>query len=181
MFRAVLSFLLLAGCIHALPVWGENALSDREKSDIVQKLYGQYKKDFPEVEDMSAAAVKVLLARGQVVLIDVRTPDEQAVSMLPGAVTKEAVSKNPSILQGKTAVAYCTIGYRSGVYAEKMAREGIRIYNLPGGILAWVFSGGKVYCDGKETKRVHVYGEKWDYLPAGYEAVMFGFFQKLVN
>jgi hypothetical protein len=32
-----------------------------------------------------------------------------------------------------------------------------------------------------ETKRVHVYGEKWNYLPEGYEAVMFGFFGKLVN
>jgi sodium/bile acid cotransporter 7 len=112
------------------------------------------------------------------VLIDVRTSDEQAVSMLPGAVTEEAVSKTPAILGGKTAVTYCTVGYRSGVYAEKMDRQGIRVLNLPGGILAWVFDGGKVYHDGKETKQVHVYGEKWNYLPDGYEAVMFGVFPK---
>ena len=45
---------------------------------------------------------------------------------------------------------------------------------LQAGILAWLLEGGKVYDQrGDETKRVHVYGEKWDYAPAGYETVKF--------
>ena len=76
-------------------------------------------------------------------------------------------------LQGKTAMAYCTIGYRSGLYAEDRGREGIRVLNVQGGILAWVFSGGKVYHAGRQTNRVHVYEEEWNYLPVGYEPVMF--------
>jgi sodium/bile acid cotransporter 7 len=177
-FKILLPLLLLSVFARALPVWGRNAMTEKEKSDLVQKLYENYKKDFPTVEDISPVAAQALAARVGVIFIDVRTPEEQSVSMLPGAVTEEAVSKNPSLLQGKTAVAYCTIGYRSGLYAEKMAKQGIRVLNLSGGILAWVFSGGKVYHDGRETKRVHVYGEKWDYLPDGYEPVMFGFFQR---
>jgi rhodanese-related sulfurtransferase len=145
----------------------------KEKSDIVRKMYEREKKKFKEVEDISPASAQSLHARGEAVFIDVRTPEEQMVSMLPGAVTEQDLVNTPSILQGKTAMAYCTIGYRSGLYAEDMSRAGIRVLNVQGGILAWVFSGGKVYHAGRETRRVHVYGEKWNYLPDGYEPVIF--------
>ena len=148
-------------------------MKDKEKSDIVRKMYEKDKKKFQEVEDISATFAQALYARGDAVFFDVRTPEEQAVSMLPGAVTEKKLENTPSILQGKTAVAYCTMGYRSGLYAADMSRDGIRVLNIPGGILAWVFSGGKVYHAGMEIKRVHVYGEKWNYLPVGYEPVMF--------
>ena len=140
---------------------------------MVQKMYKQDKMEFEEVEDIFPTSAQNLFARGEAVFIDVRTPEEQIVSMLPGAVTEKELADNPSILQDKTAVAYCTIGYRSGHYAADMSREGIRVLNIPGGILAWVFSGGKVYHAGEETNRVHVYGDEWNYLPDGYESVMF--------
>lgn len=181
MARAIAAFLLLGLWLQAVPAWGKHRMTDRQKSDIVQKMYGEYKKNFPDIGDISAAAAERLDARNEVVFIDVRTPEEQAVSELPGAVTEAAVKENPTILEGKTAVAYCTIGYRSGLYVEKMDRRGIHMLNLAGGILAWVLSGGKVYHDGRETKRVHVYGEKWNYAPAGYEAIEFGFFHKLTH
>ena len=158
---------------HSLPALEKNTVKENEKSDIVQRMYEKDKIEFQEVEDISSTSAQALYARGEVVFIDVRTPEEQIVSTLPGAVTEKDLADNPSILQGKTAVAYCTIGYRSGLYAADMGREGIRILNIPGGILAWVFSGGKVYHAGSETRRVHVYGEEWNYLPDGYEPVMF--------
>jgi len=59
-----------------------------------------------------------------------------------------------------------------------MSNKGIDIYNLKGGLLAWLLEGGKVYDTNGETKRVHVYGKKWNYLPRGYEPVFFSFFEK---
>jgi rhodanese-related sulfurtransferase len=148
-------------------------MTDKEKQDIVWKMYEKEKAEFQDVEDISPTSAQALYERGEAVFIDVRTPDEQIVSMLPGAVTEQDVADTPSLLQGKTAMAYCTIGYRSGLYAEDRGREGIRVLNVQGGILAWVFSGGKVYHAGRETSRVHVYEEEWNYLPDGYEPVMF--------
>jgi rhodanese-related sulfurtransferase len=173
LWRAIKSFLPFARKIHALPDLEKNTAKENEKSDMVRRMYEKDKIEFQEVEDISPTSAQALYAKGEVVFIDVRTPEEQIVSTLPGAVTEKDLADNPSILQGKTAVAYCTIGYRSGLYAADMSREGIRILNIPGGILAWVFSGGKVYHAGSETKRVHVYGEEWNYLPDGYEPVMF--------
>jgi rhodanese-related sulfurtransferase len=171
--RAIKSLLPIARRVHALPAWEEKTTKDNEKSDIVRRMYEKDKKEFPEVEDISPASAQALYARGEAVFIDVRTPEEQIVSMLPGAVTEKDLVDTPAILQGKTAVAYCTIGYRSGLYAADMSLEGIRVLNIPGGILAWVINGGKVYHAGKETKRVHVYEKQWNYLPDGYEPVMF--------
>jgi rhodanese-related sulfurtransferase len=150
-----------------------HALTDEDKRKIVRLMYEKKKSEFQEVEEISPASAQALYERGEAVFIDVRTPEEQMVSMLPGAVTEQELQNTPSIVEGKTVMAYCTIGYRSGLFAESMIREGIRILNIQGGILAWVFSGGKVYQAGMETRRVHVYEEEWNYLPQGYEPVMF--------
>jgi sodium/bile acid cotransporter 7 len=100
------------------------------------------------------------------------------VSMLPKAVTKEDFLRDPDKYKDKTVVVYCTISYRSGEFAEEMAEMRVTVVNLIGGLLAWVLEGGKVYDAHGETKRIHVYGEDWDYPPEGYESVKFGFFEK---
>jgi rhodanese-related sulfurtransferase len=173
LMRAMRSLSSIARRFHMLPAWKKDTLTDEEKNDIVRMMYEKDKTEFQEVEDISPTSAQSLYTRGEAVFIDVRTPEEQIVSMLPGAVAEQDLADDPSILQGKTAMAYCTIGYRSGLYAEDMSREGIRILNVQGGILGWVFSGGKVYHAGRETRQVHVYEEEWNYLPDGYEPVMF--------
>ena len=65
--------------------------------------------------------------------------------MLPGAVSQEAFEKDPGIAEGKTAVAYCTIGVRSGAFSQKMNRKEGRVLSLSGGLLAWLLEGGKIY------------------------------------
>ncbi len=149
---------------------------DRKK--IVYNMYEGYKKEFTSVEDMTPKMAMRLMEENRVLFVDARKPAEIKVSMLPGAVTKEDFLKTPFKYKGKTVVAYCTIGYRSGKFAEEMKTKGILIYNLKGGILSWVLESGKVFDTNGESKRVHVYGEKWNYLPEGYEAVVFGFFDR---
>jgi sodium/bile acid cotransporter 7 len=106
--------------------------------------------------------------------VDVRKKEEMRVSMLPGAISEKEYTENRERFDDHVVVAYCTIGYRSGMFAEKMAgsrHPGDRVYNLRGGLLAWVLDGGKVY-DGKgASRRIHVYGKRWNYPPDGYESV----------
>ncbi len=144
-------------------------------------LYRGYAEAFPGVPDISVADARRLFNEGRVLFIDTRTREERAVSMLPGAVTPEAFAGNTALAEGKVAVAYCTVGYRSGVFAEKAAGGNNAVKNLAGGILAWILTGGKVYAAGAETRRVHVYGKKWNHAPEGYEVVMFGLFRRLMK
>ena len=63
-----------------------------------------------------------------------------------------------------------------------MADKGITVINLRGGILAWLLEGGTVYDqEGHPTKRVHVYGDRWEYAPVGYEIVKFSLWERLFD
>jgi rhodanese-related sulfurtransferase len=52
----------------------------------------------------------------QVVLVDVRTPAEQNVSMIPTAIRKETFERTRDAYTDHTIVAYCTIGYYIRLY-----------------------------------------------------------------
>jgi sodium/bile acid cotransporter 7 len=148
-----------------------NELTDAERRQKVGAMYQGYKEKFPDVQDISAGDAMKLAAAQKVVFIDVRETKEQEISMLPGAVPDRDFLKNPDKYQNHVKVAYCTISYRSGKLAQKLRKKDLVVYNLEGGLLAWVHDGGKVYSNGKETHRIHVYGPKWNLGPAAYEAV----------
>ena len=172
--------IFLAGLLglSALAWWyvryggsARHAQGDIEKKKIVYQMYADYKRDFPEVKDITPKKAMALLRDDKVVFVDTRSPAEMRVSMLPKAVTEETFMRNPQKYSEKTVVAYCTISYRSGKFAEAAAKRGIRVYNLEGGLLAWVLEGGKVYDTHGETRRIHVYGKRWNYPAQGYESV----------
>lgn len=158
----------------------DSALSDLQKKGVVYRMYADGKKDFPEVKDLSPQEVMERMNKGGLVLVDTRKPAEMQVSMLPGAITKKEFLVEPNRYKGLTVVSYCTISYRSGVFAREMAKEGIPLYNLKGGILAWTLEGGRVYDpQGRKTQRIHVFGKKWNYAPDGYQTVMFSLWEQL--
>ncbi len=165
----VLVFLVLVLC----PRSGLAALlSDQQKQETVFEMYAEYKKDFPEVTDITPMEARRLLAQKErVVLVDVRTPEEQQVSMLPGAISREEFLRNLGAYRDYVIIGYCTISYRSGKLAQELLQQGITMLNMQGGLLAWLHEGGKVYSQGLETLRVHVYGKKWDLAPARYDTV----------
>jgi sodium/bile acid cotransporter 7 len=158
---------------------GDGYLSDSDKKKIIEKLYNAYREELPLVKDIKPAEVTRLFNQQKVVFVDVRTSAEMEISMLPEAVTVEEYFKKKDIYKELIVVAYCTIGYRSGKFAEKMGAEGDDVRNLAGGMLAWVFEGGRVYHDNKEIKRIHVYGPNWDYPPQGYESLYFSWYERL--
>ena len=160
--------------------WCKKDLSDAEKKEVVYGMYADYRKEFPEVKHISPQKAMDLLNRKEIVFVDIRKPAERAVSMLPGAVSKQKFLDALQNYRDKIVVAYCTISYRSGLFARDMAKQGLPVLNLQGGILAWILEGGKVYdAAAKPVKRVHVYGDKWNYAPADYESVTFALLDKI--
>ena len=126
---------------------------------------------FPDIEEMHARRAIELMNDNSIIFIDVRRPEEQELSMLPDAITAKAFLENPEKYKDYTKVGYCTIGYRSSMFAQKLKEMGISIYSLRGGLLAWVHDGGKVYNDREQSFRIHVYGRPWNLGPEGYEEV----------
>ena len=159
---------------------GDGKLTELEKKQLVNSRYETYRKDLPGIAETEVLKGRKLLAEGQkVVFIDTRRPEEIAVSTLPGAITEEAYLASPETYRDHLKIAYCTIGYRSGIFARDMSREGDTIYNLRGGILGWTLEGGDVYDDGEPVKRIHVFAERWNYAPQGYETATFSLLRQL--
>jgi len=161
----------LFGVLHRNGSFAFERLSDGEKKQRIYDLYADYRRSFPGVQDISVHDAMALMKSGSVVFVDSRKSKEQQISMLPGAISEKAFIKNLERYKGHVIIGYCTISYRSGELAKKLGKKGIKILNLKGGMLAWVHEGGKVYDHGGETRRVHVYSKKWNYVPDGYEAV----------
>ena len=134
-------------------------------------IYRGYRKDFPAVQDIEPQEAMRLLQEGRALFIDAREEREQAVSMLPAAVTAEEFLKDPERYPDRVLIGYCTISYRSGKLAQQLAAQGITVINLRGGMLGWAHAGGKIHDRNGETLRLHVYGRKWDLAPQAYETI----------
>ncbi|MEL7188022.1 MAG: rhodanese-like domain-containing protein [Pseudomonadota bacterium] len=95
--------------------------------------------------EISAEELAEQLAAENIRLIDVRTDEEVAEGMIPGA---EHIAKDDfdpaTVLAGddRPIILYCRSGGRSGQVAEKLAAHtGKPVTHLAGGILAWQASG----------------------------------------
>jgi len=165
----------LATLITAETGWAAQELTDSEKLQQVYLMYSDYKKEFPQVRDMSAPEAMQMIKSGQkIVFVDTRRPEEIEVSRLPKAITKKMfLTSDRAEYKDSIVIAYCTISYRSGIFTRDLTEEGRDIYNLRGGMLAWVLEGGAVYDADGVTSRIHVYGDTWEYAPAGYETLVF--------
>ncbi len=165
-YTVLLSIWILVGC-------AANPGGTEKKSARMQELYGDYKKSFAAVDDVTAETVLAWQKEDKpIVLVDVRELKERQISMIPGALSKDEFEGLRAKYKGHKIVIYCTIGYRSGLYAKELKDKGVDVYNLVGGIIAWTHAGGNLHDpSGKSTHKAHVYGRKWDLLPEAYEAI----------
>lgn len=95
--------------------------------------------------DISAEELSVMLTTQPLLLVDVRNNDEVARGVIQGAIhiplamlpiQYDALNKVANI------VFYCHSGVRSAHAAAFAANKGCKhVYNLSGGILAWVRNG----------------------------------------
>lgn len=164
-----LAVFVAVGCAQDSESKPDSALEDEMIS-----MYQEYRAEaYPDAPEIRVREYDSIRTDTNTVLVDVREKKEYAVSIIPGAVTQKEFEKDKDRYKSHQIIVYCTIGYRSGEYTEKLADEGFSAYNLVGGVLAWAHEGHSFtgLDDGNETNRVHVYGKKWNLVPKGYEAV----------
>ena len=146
-------------------------MSDTDKILEIEKLYARSKKLFPGIEDLTVEGLDRLRKIEDVVLVDVRNPPEQAVSMIPDSITSRELESDLDAYAGKTLVTYCTIGHRSGLYAQKLQTSGFKVFNLKGSILAWTHAQRDLVDASGTTRKVHVAGPRWSLESSDYEPV----------
>ena len=135
----------------------------------------QLRAEYPTVKSVDAVALGARLGqRDAPVLLDVRSPEEFAVSHLPGALRVDPDASDAEVLEaigsaveGRDIIFYCSVGVRSTILAHQahaaLATNGAgAIANLSGGIFAWHNAGRRlVGMDGKTTDLVHPFDGEW--------------------
>ena len=161
----ILSALIAHPCLAA------ETVTDAQKRQAIEKMVTDFRGTFPDVVEMDSLKAMELMKDQKIVFIDVRRPNEQEISMLPGAITQAEYLENQDKYNDYLKISYCTIGYRSGRFAQRMHQIGTAVYNLHGGMLGWLHDGGKVYDKSGQSFRIHVYGRPWKLAPEGYQEV----------
>ena len=124
---------------------------------------------FPEVRRISTRNLATSLQDGShsaLLLLDARTPSEYALSHLPNAQRVDFDS-DPSrqlggIAKDRSIVVYCSVGYRSAIFAGKLQAAGFRdVRNLEGSIFEWI-NENRPLADG--AVKVHPYNRAWGWL-----------------
>jgi len=91
--------------------------------------------------DVTPEELAARLAAGNIRLIDVRTDEEVAEGMIPGAEHMALDRFDPAALgqaDGREVVLYCRSGKRSAMAGAKLAEAtGKPVKHLAGGTLAW--------------------------------------------
>lgn len=101
--------------------------------------------DVPEVDPFEAIR---LLNESGAALLDVREDDEWSAGHAPRAIhIPLGTLDRHSFDAGVPIVAVCRSGKRSGVAASQLAAAGITVYNLAGGMKAWLDAGQPVIRD----------------------------------
>ncbi len=127
------------------------------------------RRDYPTVPQLSTDSLAAWLADSTAtppVLLDVREPDEYAVSHLRGALRVApdsfSVAQLDSLPRDTPIVAYCSVGYRSAAVVQRLREAGYtRAVNLEGSLFRWANEGRPVYRDGAPVREVHPYNRLW--------------------
>ena len=94
------------------------------------------------VPEVTATALKSMLERGEVFLLDVREPGEARICSIPGAtlIPMGEVPRRLSELDpGRQTVVHCRSGVRSAKVVAFLSEQGFKnVRNMKGGILAWI-------------------------------------------
>lgn len=166
-----LSASLICSLLVATAGCDRPPLTENQRVELLEARIQAVGQEFPDVGIVTPQALLELMDRPEeLVLIDVRSEEERAVSIIPGAITPEEFEAVADGFSDRSAVAYCTVGVRSSRYAQEMARQGIRVLNLRGSLLAWTYHEGPLEKDGEPTDSVHVYGPSWDLASRTYHS-----------
>lgn len=180
--RAVLAACLAAAFVAACVPEGtapggaqENASKTASQADSAkwQDTKALVRDAFPDVPQLKGAELKELFADpAPPLLIDVREPEEYAVSHLPGAVNAQGAALEDLVREAggdRPVVLYCSVGYRSSRAVEQLRDKGFEnISNLEGSIFEWANRGNPLVAGGPQSRTpaeaVHPFDEDWGVL-----------------
>lgn len=98
----------------------------------------------PEVKNVNIEAAKKMIAsQKELILLDVRTPEETSEGMISGAIEIDYLSDNfeaeiVKLSKDSEYLVYCRSGNRSLQASEYMIRSGFKhVYNMTGGYTDW--------------------------------------------
>ena len=91
------------------------------------------------------SAYSLLKQRGEMFLLDVRTPGEYQQARLEGArliPIDQLIKRIGELPKDRPILVYCAVGSRSAQVVNYLARNGYpELYNLYGGIYSWAQKG----------------------------------------
>jgi rhodanese-related sulfurtransferase len=131
---------------------------------VVESL-GTAKFEVPDVKIMDIIA-RMDAKDESLVLLDIRSEEETAVSTIPGSISKVEFDSDPAKYADKEVVCFCTVGYISGFKTCEYRRQGMtNVKNMGDGAilgytLARTAAGVKmplVKQDGTPTNEVHTF------------------------
>lgn len=145
----------------------------------LDSVQSQVRRDYRDVGHLSSGALADMV-RGEenVLLFDVREPEEFAVSHIPGAHRVDPGMSRTAFLQrygdkvaGRVVVFYCSVGVRSSQMAQAvqagLEKKGAKnVFNLDGGVFGWHNEKRKLENEKGETPYVHPYDSRWGKLVA---------------
>ena len=122
---------------------------------------------FPNVRQMSTAQLAELMTNEtrSLLIIDVRSPDEFAVSRLAHAEnlqTAEEIAGEIEKRKPSATILYCSVGFRSSSLADQLRRRGVDgVINLEGSIFQWANEERPLYRGDEIVRELHPYGRRW--------------------
>ena len=122
--------------------------------------------EFPGLPTLTTTELQnAISADRPVLLLDVRAPDEFAISHLQGAQRADTVETAVAILAtadpDALVVAYCSVGYRSAALVQELRDRGIDAANLEGSIFRWANENRPVYRGANPVREVHPFDDSW--------------------
>lgn len=138
-------------------------------TDPLAEVKAEVRRAFPEVPQLGTTALHEWLgdaARPAPLLLDVREPDEFAVSHLRGARRARDIDEALPLLAGVAPdapiVAYCAVGYRSSALVRELRARGYtNVSNLEGSLFEWANRGLPLHRGERTARTVHPYNWWW--------------------
>ena len=127
---------------------------------------------YPDIRWISTSEFLAYRSERKWQVVDVRTEEERAVSIIPDAISISDYRHHKGEFRGQPVLVYCTAGCRSASHTQILLEQGVEAYNLWGGVVDWAQHGGKfTTLTGTPTRKVHTHGKRWNLLPSTYIAV----------
>ncbi|MEM7700112.1 MAG: rhodanese-like domain-containing protein, partial [Verrucomicrobiota bacterium] len=119
-----IAFGIIVGVAVLLLGLGQCGYNKLEEYQTLENVTAAVRQDFPNVEHITPNVLALLSqSESAPLLVDVREPEEYAVSRIPGAIRlpdAEAIQNHIGTLEEKpeSIVVYCSVGRRSAAVAE---------------------------------------------------------------